>query len=148
MPNKIVPKKSTVAGKIPTTDDLIPGELAINYADRLLFARHPATNAIISLGGGGGGGQTTTDASQITSGTLSDARLSSNVVLSSDSRLTNSRSPTSHKSTHATGGADALTPADIGAVTNGGGASTIAVMTQAAYNGLLVKDNNTIYILT
>ena len=33
-------------------------------------------------------------------------------------------------------------------VTNGGGASTIAVMTMTAYNALAVKDNNTIYILT
>ena len=52
---------------------------------------------------------------------------------------------------------DALTPyrtsaaqdtLDANKVTNGGGASTIAVMTQAAYTALAVKDNNTIYILT
>ena len=33
-----------------------------------------------------------------------------------DARLSNARTPTAHKDTHKTGGADALTPADIGAV--------------------------------
>jgi hypothetical protein len=36
-------------------------------------------------------------------------------VGSSDSRLTNARTPTAHKASHATGGTDALTAADIGA---------------------------------
>jgi hypothetical protein len=55
--------------------------------------------------------------------------------------------PAAHKSSHATGGTDALTPADIGAVANGGGASTISVMTEAAYTALPTKDTNTIYVL-
>jgi hypothetical protein len=45
----------------------------------------------------------------VTSGTLSDSRLSANVVLTGDARLTNSRTPTSHASSHAAAGSDPLT---------------------------------------
>ena len=54
-------------------------------------------------------------ASDITSGTLNDSRLSANVVLTSDARLSNARTPTNHASTHATGGTDAISPSSIGA---------------------------------
>lgn len=82
----------------------------------------------------------TTDASNITAGTLSASRIGAHNqdwstilstpttmagygitdgVSSGDSRLTNARTPTAHKTTHATGGTDALSAADIGAATSG-----------------------------
>ena len=51
----------------------------------------------------------TTNASLLNAGTLADARLSGNVVLTSNAALNNSRTPTAHASSHASGGSDALT---------------------------------------
>jgi len=54
--------------------------------------------------------------------------------------------PSTHQ--HSIAEVTGLQAALDGKVLNGGGASTISVMTQAAYTALPVKDNNTIYILT
>jgi len=45
---KIIPKKSTIAGKIPA--NLFLGEIAINYNDGILYGRHP-DGSIVSLSG-------------------------------------------------------------------------------------------------
>jgi hypothetical protein len=50
MANQIIPKKSVVAGKVPTTGDLGLGEVSINHADRIIFARHPQSGTVQQLG--------------------------------------------------------------------------------------------------
>lgn len=52
MANVLIPKKSTVAARVPTTSDLALGEIAINHADAKLFARHPVTGTVQEIGGG------------------------------------------------------------------------------------------------
>lgn len=56
-----------------------------------------------------------TDAS-ITPGGLSPSKITGTAVINTDSRLSNARPPTAHKATHATGGSDPLTAADVGAL--------------------------------
>ena len=47
----IVPKKSTIAARVPANADLASGEICINHADRKLWAKHPSTGAIQEIGG-------------------------------------------------------------------------------------------------
>jgi hypothetical protein len=83
------------------------------------------------------------------------------IVSSGDSRLTNARTPTAHKTTHATGGTDVLAPSDIGAATSAQGAlaasalqsftetdpvagaalTTHAALTTAAHGGVVASSD-------
>lgn len=49
MPVPIKPKKTVVPGRIPSTADLSLGEVAVNYADRKIYGRHPQTGAVVQL---------------------------------------------------------------------------------------------------
>jgi len=79
---------------------------------------------------------------------------------------TSPRTPTAHKSTHATGGSDPLTAADIGAATSAQGAkadsalqslttgltgatalSNIVQITQAGYNAIGTPSTTTLYVI-
>ena len=44
MSNKIILKKSSVVAKVPLTSDLEYGELALNYADGLLYFKNASNN--------------------------------------------------------------------------------------------------------
>lgn len=54
MANKIVIKKSSVAGKVPVAGDLDVGELGVNVTDAKLYTKN-ASGVIVQLGGGGAG---------------------------------------------------------------------------------------------
>ena len=42
MSNIIKPKRSDVVGKVPTTSDIIDGEIAINSADKKIYTNKSA----------------------------------------------------------------------------------------------------------
>lgn len=79
-----------------------------------------------------GGAKTFTTAPSVPVGNLL-----AHPVRRDDARLTDARTPTAHKSTHATGGSDALTPADIGAQPVDSDLTTIAAL--APTNGWFLK---------
>jgi hypothetical protein len=48
---QIIPKRSTVTGRIPNTTDLALGEICVNHADRRLYSRNPSTGEVYKLAG-------------------------------------------------------------------------------------------------
>lgn len=53
MANRVIPKRSSVAAKVPLATDLSVGELAVNLADGLIFTKN-ASGTVIQLGGSSG----------------------------------------------------------------------------------------------
>jgi len=82
MANVLIPKKSTVVAKQPTTSDLALGEIAINHADAKLFARHPVSGVVQEIGAGASVTIDTTaaDLLSFSSGTLSADDLGSDKI--------------------------------------------------------------------
>jgi hypothetical protein len=86
-----------------------------------------------------------TSASQLTSGTLPDSRLSANVVLTGDARLSDARTPTAHS--HAIGDVTNLQTSLDAKVANAGSVSAIMRLTQAEYDAISSPDATTLYVI-
>jgi hypothetical protein len=72
MANTIRIKRSSVAGKIPTTSDLSAGELAVNIADGKLFTRKETggVSSIVEIGGSGNASGAVLESQQIIAANL------------------------------------------------------------------------------
>lgn len=46
----IIPKKSTIADKVPLPEQLEEGEVSVNWADQVWHGKHPSTNAVVPIG--------------------------------------------------------------------------------------------------
>lgn len=49
MANQIIPKKSVVAARQPSDLSLALGEISVNHADKIIYARHPGTGTVQAI---------------------------------------------------------------------------------------------------
>lgn len=80
MANTIKIKRSSVAGKIPTTAQLELGELAVNTTDGKLYTKKEVSGvaSVVEIGAGGGGGGVSASSTILE---LPNTAIASNVVL-------------------------------------------------------------------
>ena len=102
--NARTPTAHKSAHKTGGTDALIPADIGAV----------PTTVQVIAGAGLSGGGSLAANRTLA----VSFGTTAGTVCQGNDSRLNNARTPVAHKATHAAGGADALTPEDIGAASN------------------------------
>ncbi|MCG4631839.1 phage tail protein [Bilophila wadsworthia] len=100
--NARTPTAHKTTHKTGGTDALTPADIG---------AVPTTVQVIAGTGLSGGGSLAANRTLAVTYGTAAGTACQGN-----DARLSNARTPTAHKATHKTGGTDALTPADIGAV--------------------------------
>lgn len=121
----VKPKKSVVAGKAPLTTDLEPGEISINFADRIIYGKSPS-GGIVQLGGGGGVTSYNDLTDLPTLGTAAATASTDYATAAQGAKADSAIQPS---------------PLDFAPV------QTIRVLTQTEYDALSPKDQNTLYFI-
>lgn len=150
MANIIKLKSSTVAGKIPTINDIAKAEPAANHTDKKLWLRNPATDEIWEVGGSDLAlDPTLADLFAIASGTLSADDLGSDKIYfwdDSAGRAQGLEIGTGLSITGTTIAADIKS--NPAGVTGADAISNIISLTQAEYDAIATPDAATLYIIT
>lgn len=111
MANVIKPKRTTVAGRVPTTANIAVGEIALNMADSILYFRDTSDNiksvssGLATVGTEGTYTKVTTDAfGRVTAGTtLSSSDLPTYTATITSSQVTTALGFTPYNSTNPSG---------------------------------------------
>lgn len=131
MANTLIPRKSTIADKVPLPEQLAGGEVTVNWADQAWNGKHPGTNAVIPIG-----------APYIHShDELYSLDKSKQLELQNDGSLVFSGAATT-----------TLTPAQsgsfvVGSTTDSSPVHAVRCMTQGEYDALGTYDPNTLYFI-
>ncbi len=124
--------KSEVVGQTPTASAMAVGELAVNYADKKIYGKHPGSGAVVQVAAAPTHTHSISDVDGLQAAL--DAGGGGGV-----------------ESVNGETGEVVLTASDVGAVAKNSTDTTpvnvIRVITQAEYNAISPKDANTLYFI-
>jgi hypothetical protein len=124
--------KSEVVGQLPTASAMAVGELAVNYADKKIYGKHPGSGAVVQVA-----------AAPTHSHALSDL---------TQSGATSGQVPTWNGTawtpqTPSGGGSGSSVVSDTTGMTGASQLTNIVQITQAGYNAIATPNASTLYII-
>ena len=124
--------KSEVVGQLPTASAMAVGELAVNYADKKIYGKHPGSGAVVQVA-----------AAPTHSHPLSDL---------TQSGATSGQVPTWNGTawtpqTPSGGGSGSSVVSDTTGMTGASQLTNIVKITQAGYNAIATPNASTLYII-
>jgi hypothetical protein len=125
--------KSEVVGQLPTASAMAVGELAVNYADKKIYGKHPGSGAVVQVA-----------AAPTHSHALSDL---------TQSGATSGQVPTWNGTawtpqTPSGGGSGSSVVSDTTGMTGASQLTNIVKITQAGYNAIATPNASTLYIIS